>query len=277
MSQRAILGSFVLLAGASLAMAHRNGIQWGPFWRRVGILAGAAVLVSIGTYIAFQQYFAFFGVLHALALFSILALPFIRGPLWLLALVAAIVIGLPLAWTNPAFETPWLAWIGLWPAMPMTVDLVPVFPWFGVLLVGLGGMRLILGSGWRDRLAAIRGGAILGALAWLGRWSLLIYLLHQPLIYGAVYGVTMLVRPEPAAVEMTQAEDFANSCRGAVRRGRCPRRLLRALLRCALDQIESGDLWDEIAEVQPTIGQESVVQGVIRICRAMAETPPTTP
>ena len=85
------------------------------FWRREAILVAAAIAVSIGTYIAFGEYFAFFGVLHAIALFSLLALPFLRAPLWLVALVAAAVIVAPFLWTDPAFINPWLAWIGFWP------------------------------------------------------------------------------------------------------------------------------------------------------------------
>jgi uncharacterized membrane protein len=273
-AQRLILGSFVLLAGMSLALAHGNGIRWPGLWRRVAILAVAAIAVSIGTYIAFGEYFSFFGVLHALALFAILAIPFIRAPLWLiLAAAAAIILG-ALLLSHPVFENRWLAWIGFWPVMPMTVDLVPVFPWFGILLIGVAGMRMILASPLGGRLAAIRGGRPLGALAWIGRWSLIIYLLHQPLIYGAVYGVTNLVRPDPP--QLSLADDFTRTCRAQCSAA-APQAYCERYCGCALEEIEKADLWDAIANPASTAAQQSAVAGVIRLCEAMSETPLTAP
>lgn len=270
-AQRLILGSFVLLAGASLALAHRDGIRWAAFWRRVAILAAAAIAVSIGTYLAFGEYFAFFGVLHALALFAILALPFIRAPLWLVLATAAAVIAAALLISNPIFENRWLAWIGFWPVMPMTVDLVPVFPWFGVTLIGIAGMRLILSGPLRAPLAASRPGAPVRTLAWLGRWSLLIYLLHQPLIYGAVQGATNLIRPARAA--LSQAEDFAKSCRAQCTAGGTPEGYCDRYCTCALEEIEEADLWQALANPSSTAAQQSAVASVIRLCEAMSETP----
>jgi hypothetical protein len=68
-----ILGSFLFIAGLSLALAERRGQTALQFWRRVGIIAGAALLVSIGSFFVFPQSFIYFGVLHAIALMSVLA------------------------------------------------------------------------------------------------------------------------------------------------------------------------------------------------------------
>jgi uncharacterized membrane protein len=115
---------------------------------------------------------------------------------------------------------------------------------------------------------------MLGTLGSIGRWSLLIYLLHQPLIYGAVYGVTNLIRPEPP--QLSQAEDFTRSCRAQCT-ATAPQAYCERYCGCALEEIEKGDLWDAIAAPASNAAQQSAVASVIRICEAMSETPLTAP
>lgn len=194
--QKAILTSFLLLVGAGLVLGHGDGIRWGAFWRRFGILVGAALLVSGGTYLMFPDYFVFFGVLHAIALFSLLALPFLflPAPLVLLAGIGLVLVSF--SFTDPAFTERQLAWIGFWPVSPPTSDVVPVFPWFGVVLLGMAAMRGILASAWaRGWLEMQSDAVIFQGLRSIGRWSLPIYLLHQPLLIGIVLGLLQLQSP----------------------------------------------------------------------------------
>jgi uncharacterized membrane protein len=65
------------------------------------------------------------------------------------------------------------------------VDFYPVLPWFGVALIGVFAGYSLYPNGqrryaWPDlgRVAPVRG------LRFLGRHSLLIYLIHQPLLIG---------------------------------------------------------------------------------------------
>src|SRR5690606_8759342 len=71
--QRSILTGFLLLVGAGLWLAHRDGIDWRKFWRREAFLIAASLGVSAVTWFQFGAYFAYFGVLHAIALSSLLA------------------------------------------------------------------------------------------------------------------------------------------------------------------------------------------------------------
>lgn len=181
--QRGIVTAFLLLVGAGLWLAHRDGIDWRKFWTREAILVAAALGVSAVTWFQFGAYFAYFGVLHAIALSSLLALPLVRAPLWAGLATAAVFLFLPALLASEIFNTPWLAWIGFLTAPPETADLVPMFPWFGVVLVGVIGMRLLERSAvftWSSDAAWAR------ALAWIGRWSLLIYLVHQPLLFAII-------------------------------------------------------------------------------------------
>ncbi len=180
--QRGIVTAFLLLVGAGLWLAHGEAIRWPGFWKREALLVAAAVGVSIVTWFQFGEYFAYFGILHAIALFSLLALPFLRASLWLGLLTAALVLLLPLL-NAPLFNPRPLSWIGFFTEVPMTADLVPVFPWFGVTLLGVPGMRLLRDSpifAWQSQNVVPRG------LALLGRWSLWIYLVHQPILFELI-------------------------------------------------------------------------------------------
>lgn len=197
--QKLILTSFLLLVGAGLVLSHGDGIRWRSFWRRFAVILAAALLVTAGTYWMFPDYFVYFGVLHAIALFSLMALPFVRLPGPLTALVALAVIAGSFAWSSPDFEVRWLAWIGFWPVPPPTTDIVPIFPWFGVVLLGIAGTRGLLASRaaepirhWRSNALAVRG------LALLGRWSLPVYVLHQPLMIGIFWAALQLGTPQLA-------------------------------------------------------------------------------
>ena len=198
--QRSILTAFLLLTGAGLWLAHRNGIDWRRFWRREALVVVAALGVSAVTWFQFGEYFAYFGVLHAIALSSILALPLVRAPMWVGIATAAIFLLLPAVFASELFNTRWLAWVGFFTAVPETADLVPMFPWFGVVLLGMLGMRQFEGTRlftWSSSTPAVR------ALARTGRWSLIIYLVHQPLLFG-------IITPLAGWIDSTQRAKFDN-------------------------------------------------------------------
>lgn len=101
---RTILSAFLFLSGVGLVLSHGRGIRWRAFWRRWLFVLGGALLITMGTFIAFPASFVYFGVLHAIALFSVLALPFILAPLWLPIGVAALVLALPWLYADPLFN-----------------------------------------------------------------------------------------------------------------------------------------------------------------------------
>ncbi len=265
--QKSILTSFLLLVGAGLVLGHGKGIRWRRFWRRFALLVGAALLVSIGTYIQFPDYFVFFGVLHAIALFSLLGLAFLRLPPLLVAVLGLAVIAANFAYNDPVFSSRALGWIGFWPVSPETTDIVPVFPWFGVVLLGIAGMRLVLASPFAERLAAFHSGEPLArGLAFVGRWSLLIYLVHQPLLVGG-FELARLVQPAPVmpAVESV-SEGFVRSCNASCAGTGGTAEYCTRYCACALEQVDAANLWDDLAATEPTPAQLAGVSEVARLC-----------
>ena len=182
--QRAMIVTlFMAVAGVSQAVALDAGQGWPRFWRRWLQIAGCAVLVSVGSALMFPKSWISFGVLHGFAVMLVLArlaAP-LRGWLWPLGLL---LIALPHLVQHPFFDTRATNWVGLVTRKPVTEDYAPVLPWLGVMLWGLAAGQWLL-----VRRRAVVAGALpslLQPLALLGRWSLSFYMVHQPVLIGAI-------------------------------------------------------------------------------------------
>lgn len=172
----AIVSLFLLCAGMGQALALQAGQGNTRFWRRWAQVAGCALLVSAGSYLMFPRSWISFGVLHGMALMLPLARAAAPAGRWLWPL-GALCLLLPWAVQHPVFDTRLGNWVGLVTRKPVTEDFVPVLPWLGVMLWGLA---------WRGRGLAGAVPRALAPLAALGRWPLTFYMLHQPVLIGAL-------------------------------------------------------------------------------------------
>jgi uncharacterized membrane protein len=213
-----IASTFLLIVGISLVLATRRGIRWDSFLLRLAMVAGGALLVSLGTWFSDPNTFVFFGILHLIAVASVLALPFVGLPLWLAAGVASAVITIGNGFASPLFSQPWLVWLGLGTEVPPTVDFYPVFPWFGAVLAGIVAGRLFMGSALEARVARwLPNDALTRVLATAGRWSLVIYLAHQVILFGGVSLAASMLGPRATAPPAPPAQSdagtsFMNEC-----------------------------------------------------------------
>ncbi|TCK18982.1 putative membrane protein [Thiogranum longum] len=182
-----ILSLFLFLVGLSLVLSTQKGINVRRFTARLIRIIGAALLVSVATWWMFGDRFVFFGVLHFIALASLLGLLFVRKPVIALVLgIALLVIGNSVQF--PGFDQTGWRWIGLMTHKPATEDYVPLLPWFGVVLAGIFAGNIVLRERRLERLDGVlpSGNTPVRLLAFSGRHSLLIYLLHQPLLFGVI-------------------------------------------------------------------------------------------
>jgi uncharacterized membrane protein len=181
----AIVTSFMTLVGVSLVLAEHAHASRRHFWRRIAVIAACALVVSLASAVAFRQTFIYFGILHAIAVSSVVVAPLVRKPRAALAVGIAVVVA-GLVWSNPWFDSRPLSWIGFVTTKPATEDFVPLAPWAGVVAIGIA-----IGD-WLTRhplhaLAPL--GRAPNWLQWLGRHSLLVYLIHQPLLLAALWVV----------------------------------------------------------------------------------------
>ena len=237
---RCIAGSFLFLAGFGLALAHVQGFRRIPFLRRLMKVGGAALAVALVTFFAFPQSYIFFGILHAIAVSSILALPFLRLRPALVLVAAAFCIAAPHLFTSPALDAPWLDWLGLGILTPMTNDYVPIFPWFGLVLTGAAAGKALLSRRKTVSLARWRAGDPFSrALVWAGRKSLPIYLVHQLVLLAVLYGVLQVVGPNPAA----EARPFTDQCEATCLQQNARPQTCRAACSCTVASMRESDLW----------------------------------
>ena len=177
---RMIAGSFLFLSGVSLWLAHGQGIRWPAFWTRFAKIAGGAARVSLASIWFVPGGTILFGILHAIAAASLLGLIALRLP-WpvTLALAAAIFAA---AWGPrfPSFDPLWLVWTGLAETRPMMGDYTPLVPWAAPALAGVAIAKALRIDLWRGTAPT----RLTRALGFPGRHSLIIYLVHQPILIG---------------------------------------------------------------------------------------------
>jgi uncharacterized membrane protein len=89
-------------------------------------------------------------------------------------------------WWDSALNNKSLNWMGLISTKPITEDYVPLIPWLGVMLWGMAAMQWVINRHGVHMLHHADAPA-LRPLAFLGRWSLTYYMLHQPVMLGALW------------------------------------------------------------------------------------------
>ena len=165
--QQYICWSFVLLSGFSFAMARKP-------WKNGLLVAGCALVLTAVTAAALPSQAIWFGVLHLNACAVLLT--------WLL---------------RPALEKlPAAAGLAGRAALPdfsrfTSADYFPLIPWLFLFWCGFYAWRLF------GRRAAARAGqspAALRPLCAAGSHTLLLYMLHQPVIFGLLWALDAALR-----------------------------------------------------------------------------------
>ena len=181
-ARAAIVSTFLGLVGVSLVLARRAGVTAAQRWKRTATIAACALAVSVASWLAFPTSYIWFGILHCIAVASVVAWPFTRRPAHRARLRRGGDRGGHLV-THPAFDSRALAWIGFTTHKPVTQDYVPLFPWLGAALVGVAAGDALVRRSFAPLAFLARAPR---ALVWLGRHSLAVYMVHQPILIGAL-------------------------------------------------------------------------------------------
>jgi len=191
--QLATAGLFLLLVGVVLAVNYSRYLDNFVinFLRRAVVIFSGGLLLTVATLIIMPEIFIYFGILHLIGVSIILSIPFIKRMKLNFVLGLGLIL-LPVVINLKSLEIPFLAWFGI--GMPTaTLDFFPVIPWFGTILIGIAlGNFFYKGNKQRIELNNPES-KITEFLQLLGRNSLLIYFLHQLILFPLVFVVAIII------------------------------------------------------------------------------------
>lgn len=184
---------FLGLVGVSLVISHHRGINWSSVKKRSLQLALAASFVTASSYFIAPDKLTIFGILHFILLASLLSLWFIPRPK--LAFMAGIVIfTLGHLVQLSVFDATAFHWLGMVETKRPALDYVPLFPWLGVVLIGIYFGHVILKSSAVSGFLASEPTSQIRVINYLnsgitrsGQHSLVIYLVHQPIMFSGFW------------------------------------------------------------------------------------------
>ncbi len=176
---------FIFLVGVSLSLSYNNAGNTGKklkYLKRGSYIFLIGVGITVLTLLVFPSHAIYFGVLHLIGLSIMLSIPFLnRRKLGLIVGCAIVALGAYLQSLRFGFD--WLLWLGFVPENIQTFDYFPLLPWFGFVLIGLYFGKPLFNSGHSSEPAASI------PLSFLGRRSLLIYVIHQPILVSILFGL----------------------------------------------------------------------------------------
>ena len=184
-------GLFLFIVGVSLSIsaAHARRTLSGQEFILKYMLRGSGIFllgigITIVTWVLLPGLFIRFGILHLIG-FAVAVSPLYTRYSWQNLIAGSLILLLgPVVAAIRGND--WLVWLGIHPPAFYSIDYTPVFPWLGVVLLGVffGG---ILYPGGMQRRQLVIPDRVNGVIGYLGRHSLAIYLIHQPVILGAIF------------------------------------------------------------------------------------------
>ena len=192
-----IVSLFLLLVGISLQLAHRKNLNQKHFYQRLLWLLLCAGLVSVGSYFLFSDRFIYFGILQFILVASLIAVWF-RGYYYTNLFIGIGSLLLGNLFHRSIFNTYAFNWLGFVTEQPATEDYVPLFPWLGVVFIGL-----FIGKWLQQQpniLNVLKPATWHNPVCFLGRHSLWVYMLHQPILLGLLTVILFFTTTSPSAI-----------------------------------------------------------------------------
>ena len=178
---------FIFIAGLSLILAGRRPA--GVVRRGVQLLLLGLIITAV-TAVVYPQGCVVFGILHLIGCGTILSIPFLSETVkWYVPAAAGLGIIILSCFLQGISGNLLLLPFGMpYPGFT-SIDYEPLIPWFGVMLLGISAGKILYPSGKRGALASRIPPmpAALSPLCFVGRHTLLIYMLHIPVIILLIF------------------------------------------------------------------------------------------
>ncbi|MGS2720133.1 DUF1624 domain-containing protein [Paraglaciecola aestuariivivens] len=171
-----IVSGFLLAVGMSSYLAYQHKINTTKLVKSVTKLAMVAAGLTLFSLFMYPNAWIYFGIIHFITLALPISVCFVRIPKIALLVGLGSLVGYGLGLLD---LTPLWQWSVIHLGIPTrTVDLVSFFPWIGIVLIGVYIMA--------QNIFALRltKNPLTLNLARLGQHALIIYLVHQPILYA---------------------------------------------------------------------------------------------
>ncbi|MCK4634524.1 MAG: DUF1624 domain-containing protein [Candidatus Aenigmarchaeota archaeon] len=194
---RLIATMFIFLVGVSLSISYSRTRKKSEkeilkkYLSRGLVIFFWGLVITLATKVLIGEGFIIFGILHLIGLSIILAYPFLRYRTLNLYIGTGLIF---LGWYLATFRFPFssLLWLGFVPSVFYTIDYFPLLPWFGLVLIGMFFGNTLYPQGKRSFNVREIKTPVTDLLGLLGRNSLKIYIIHQPVLI-AILAVLFLL------------------------------------------------------------------------------------
>ncbi len=184
---RVVQYGFLSAVGLSLYLSFKKAPDYSIWLKRMEVRAfklfGVAMAITLVTWLVAPDAYIRFGILHLISVSILLgALIIPSTALTGAAFFLSLALGIYLSGSEAPYS--FLIPFGLPPANFYTFDYFPLFPWFSVVLAGILLAKVF------EHLSWLQNPKWLGrfpALEKIGQHSLLIYLIHQPILLGGLW------------------------------------------------------------------------------------------
>ena len=184
-------GLFIFISGTAANYSHAN-------LKRGALCFALGMVLTLGTLIFMPSQFIAFGILHCLGVCMMLAPLFLRlagkikpavlipVSLLLFFLLYSVpqgeigLFGATISLPRALYQTPFLFWLGFPDSSFFSSDYFSLLPWVFAFLAGVS-FGTVVKAG---RCPAFFYKRHCRPLAFIGRHTMIIYLLHQPVVYG---------------------------------------------------------------------------------------------
>ena len=183
MFETSIASSFLFLAGLSFMLAHGQSFKPAKFIKQLTPIVFCAALISAVTYVLFADAMIRFGILHSIATLMVLAIILRHVPPVGLALLAATILA-GYFWVAVPVELPAVFGALIYTdTTSFSVDYRPLVPWAAAFVLGMSCAVFVK----RTPSSHPHRHRRWWLLEWAGQHSLMIYMLHQPILFAGFY------------------------------------------------------------------------------------------
>jgi uncharacterized membrane protein len=167
---------FMIVSGISITLggnAIKRGLQ----------IFGFGMLLTLITYFVSPKEYIVFGILHFMGISMILYHYIKKLDMKFIFILALLILYVGYRFESMTTNVPFLFPFGLMTSNFVSLDYYPLLPYFGFFLIGTILGKLL----YREKRSLFTFELNNNPLSLMGRHSLLIYLVHQPLTLGILY------------------------------------------------------------------------------------------